>query len=190
MPGAAGTAPSVNCPRFNQARAAARGPRTRVDLTDARQRAAHAAAKPTVLLPKTSSDDGCLPTICTQQTITLHPGDLGHKDKLRQDLPYLSPAWKCAFKAIRANTEGINGRLKGQVIDLADPTNRLAHGRVAQTILVALMVCIANQKILLSWRQIHDHEPRPSSTTGDDLPTEPDIDDTTSNSGRPPPARP
>ncbi|WP_344845929.1 hypothetical protein [Nonomuraea dietziae] len=80
--------------------------------------------------------------------------------------------------------------MKGQIIDLVDPTNRLAHGRVAKTILVALMVCIANQKILLSWRQIHDHELRPSSTTGDDLPAEPDIDDTTSNSGRPPPARP
>ncbi|MEU9835894.1 hypothetical protein AB0D67_30535 [Streptosporangium sp. NPDC048047] len=187
---AAGTAPSVNCPRFAQARAAARGPRTRIDLTDARQRAAHAAAKPTALLPQTGSDDGCLPTICTQQTITLRPGDLGHKDKLRQDLPYLSPVWKGAFKAIRANTEGINGRLKGQVINLADPTNRLAHGRVAQTILVALMVCVANQKILLSWRQVHNPEPRPSSLTGDGLPAEPGIDDTTGNSGRPPPDRP
>nr|WP_260407585.1 transposase [Planomonospora venezuelensis] len=187
---AAGTAPSVNCPRFNQTRATARGPRTRIDLTDARQRAAHTAAKPTVLLPQTSTNDGCLPTICTQQTITLHPGDLGHKDKLRQDLPYLSPAWKGAFKIIRANTEGINGRLKGQVINLADPTNRLAHGRVAQTLLVALMVCVANQKILLSWRQVHDHEARPSSTTGNDLPAEPDIDDTTGNSGRPPPGLP
>ncbi|MDP9848832.1 hypothetical protein J2853_008043 [Streptosporangium lutulentum] len=28
--------------------------------------------------------------------------------------------------------------------------NRLAHGRVAQTLLTALMVCLANQHILLS----------------------------------------
>ncbi|MEV6868000.1 hypothetical protein AB0M44_44330 [Streptosporangium subroseum] len=46
---------------------------------------------------------------------------------------------------------------------------RLAHGRVAQTLLTALMVCLANQHILLSWRQVHDHpEPTPQDTTTPD----------------------
>ncbi|GAA3509894.1 hypothetical protein GCM10023075_71280 [Streptosporangium album] len=48
---AAGTSPSVTCPRFD--RLHQRGPSrpTAVDLTDARQRAAHPAAKPRVLPP-------------------------------------------------------------------------------------------------------------------------------------------
>lgn len=128
---------------------------------------------------------GHLPKICTQQTITLRPGDLGAKDKLRQDLHYLSPAWQGTFKTIRANTEGINGRIKGQVINLSDPTNRLAHGRVAQTLLVALMICIANQQILLAWRQIHEPPPLP---TPQQIPNQdPNASDrTTLNGGRPP----
>ncbi|MER7506192.1 DUF6461 domain-containing protein [Nonomuraea pusilla] len=61
--------------------------------------------------------------------------------------------------------EGINGRLEGHHIDLGDPKNRLAHGRVAQTLLAALMVAITNELILLAWRQAHDHrEPPPEDT--------------------------
>jgi hypothetical protein len=197
---AAGPAPSLNCPRLDQAlqaktppatapRATPPGPRARarVNLADLRQRAAHAAAKPTVLVPPGDRDKtGDLPKICTQQTITLRPGDLGVKDKLRQDLHYLSPAWQGTFKTIRANTEGINGRIKGQVINLSDPTNRLAHGRVAQTLLVALMICIANQQILLAWRQVHEPPPLPTpqqipnqDPNGSDRPAV--------NGGRPPP---
>ncbi|MDR8409813.1 hypothetical protein MTP10_13835 [Nonomuraea sp. 3-1Str] len=76
--------------------------------------------------------------------------DLGHLDKFRQDLPCLSPAWIGTYRSVRANTEGINGRLKGHDLDLGDPKNRLAHGRVAQTILVALLITVANDHFLAS----------------------------------------
>ncbi|GAA4234272.1 hypothetical protein FHR32_002742 [Streptosporangium album] len=182
---AAGTSPAVNCPRFTQAHSTPTTQPTRVDLTDARRRAAHSAAKPTVI-PPPRAETSDLPKICTQQTITLRPSDLDTKDKFRQDLPYLSPAWQGAYKSIRASTEGINGRMKGQVIDLADPRNRLAHGRVAQTLLVALMVCIANQQILLSWRQINELPLLPDTKQTTD-PVDPDEADASINGGRPPP---
>ncbi|MEU1394045.1 MULTISPECIES: hypothetical protein [unclassified Nonomuraea] len=145
---AAGTSPSVTCPRFD--RLHQRGPSrpTTVDLTDARQRAAHPAAKPRVLPPSPDHKPGELPKICRQQTVTVSKGDLGHLDKFRQDLPYLSPAWIGTYKSVRANTEGINGRVKGHDLDLGNPKNRLAHGRVAQTILAALIVAVANDHFL------------------------------------------
>ncbi|GAA4205374.1 hypothetical protein GCM10022252_65860 [Streptosporangium oxazolinicum] len=63
--------------------------------------------------------------------------------------------------------------------------NRLAHGRVAQTLLTALMVFLGNQHILLSWRQVHDHteEPAPQDTP---TPDEHDPAPPTADS-RPPP---
>ncbi|WP_344953987.1 hypothetical protein, partial [Sphaerisporangium flaviroseum] len=158
---AAGTSPSLTCPRFD--RLHQRGPSrpAAVDLTDARQRAAHPAAKPRVLPPTPDHRSGELPKICHQHTITLRPGDLGHLDKFRQDLPYLSPTWIGTYKPVRANTEGINGRLKGHDLDLGDPKNRLAHGRVAQTILVALLVTVANDHFLDQWRHIHEPQNEP-----------------------------
>ncbi|MFI7636759.1 hypothetical protein [Nonomuraea sp. NPDC049400] len=42
---------------------------------------------------------------------------------------------------------------------MVDPKNRLAHGRVAQATLVALMVCVANLHMLASWRQTTDRRP-------------------------------
>ncbi|NRQ38874.1 hypothetical protein HII36_44695 [Nonomuraea sp. NN258] len=106
---AAGTSPSVTCPRFNRLHRAPAAPPTAVDLTNSRQRAAHSSAKPTVILP---ADEPLPPPrgkgdpahICAQTTITLHPGDLGAKDKFRQDPHYLTPAWQDTYKPIRANT--------------------------------------------------------------------------------------
>jgi hypothetical protein len=159
---ASGTSPSVTCPRFD--RLHQRGPSrpATVDLTDARQRAAHPAAKPRVLPPAPDHKTGELPKICHQHTITLHPGDLGHLDKFRQDLPYLSPSWRGTYSAARAMTEGLNGRLKGHDLDLADPKNQLAHGRVAQTILIALLVAVANDHFLDQWRHIHQPPTSPT----------------------------
>ncbi|MEV4383058.1 hypothetical protein [Streptosporangium sp. NPDC049644] len=74
------------------------------------------------------------PRICQKSTMTLRPDDLGIKDRLRQGRRYLTPTWQNAYKSIRANTEGVNGRGKGHHIDIGDPMNRLAHGRVAQTL--------------------------------------------------------
>ncbi|MEU4230075.1 hypothetical protein AB0F17_37780 [Nonomuraea sp. NPDC026600] len=161
---AAGTSPSLTCPRFD--RLHQRGPSrsTAVDLTDARQRAAHLAAKPRGLPPQPDHKTGELPKIRHQHTITLHPGDLGHLDKFRQDLPYLSPSWRGTYAAARAMTEGLNGRLKGHDLDLSDPKNRLAHGRVAQTILVALLVAVANDHFLDAWRHIHQPPAEPDTS--------------------------
>ncbi|MFK4039372.1 hypothetical protein ACI2LC_26545 [Nonomuraea wenchangensis] len=158
---AAGTSPSVTCPRFD--RLHQRGPSrpAAVDLTDARQRAAHSAAKPRVLPPQPDLKASQLPKICSQHTITIRKDDLGHLDKFRQDLAYLSSAWIGTYKSVRANTEGINGRLKGHDLDLGDAKNRLAHGRVAQTILVALLVTVANDHFLDQWRHIHELQDRP-----------------------------
>ncbi|MBT2479454.1 hypothetical protein [Streptomyces sp. ISL-94] len=47
----------------------------------------------------------------------------------------------------------MNGRLKSHGINIADPSKRLAHGRVAQTILLALMICSANLQMIFSWTQ-------------------------------------
>ncbi|MEV4250257.1 hypothetical protein AB0J63_43490 [Streptosporangium canum] len=165
---AAGTSPSVTCPRFD--RLHQRGPSrpTAVDLTDARQRAAHPAAKPRGLPPTPDHKAGELPKICHQRTVTLHPGDLGHLDKFRQDLPYLSPSWRGTYSPVRAMTEGLNGRLKGHDLDLSDPKNRLAHGRVAQSILVALLVAVANDHFLDQWR--HIHQPPDEPDTSADIP--------------------
>ncbi|MGP3931321.1 hypothetical protein [Nonomuraea sp. KM88] len=164
---AAGISPSLTCPRFD--RLHQRGPSRpiAVDLTDARQRAAHPAAKPGVLPPTPDHKTGELPKICHQHTITMRPGDLGHLAKFRQDLPYLSPSCRGTYSTVRAMTEGLNGRLKRHDLDLSDPKSRLAHGRIAQTILVALLVAVANDHFLDAWRHTHQpsNEPGASAET-------------------------
>ncbi len=156
--------PLGDLPRFTRLHRTQAAPPAAVDLTNTRQRAAHTAAKPTILLPageplRPPKRTGDPAHICQQTTITLHPDDLGTKDKSRQDPHYLTPTWQGKFKSSgRANTEGINGHLKGHHIDLGDPKSRLAHGRVAQTLLAALMVAIANELILLA------ASPRPART--------------------------
>lgn len=94
-----------------------------------------------------------LPKICQKPTITVRPGDLGKIDKYRQDRHYLHPTWQDAYRPARANIEGLNGRAKSHGIDIADPRQRLAHRRVAQTILLALMILTINLGILLTWDQ-------------------------------------
>ncbi|MFI6800101.1 hypothetical protein [Streptosporangium canum] len=89
-----------------------------------------------------------------QQTITLHESDLGHLDEFRQDLPYLSSSWRAAARAV---TEGLNGRLKGHSLDLGDPKTG-SPGRVAQTLLTALLVTVANDHFLGRWRDAHQPE--------------------------------
>uniref|UniRef100_UPI003F4960E5 hypothetical protein n=1 Tax=Nonomuraea sp. CA-252377 TaxID=3240003 RepID=UPI003F4960E5 len=144
---------------------------------------------PRVLPPQPDLKADQLPKICRQHTITLHSGHLGHLDKFRQDLAYLSSAWTETYKPVRANTEGINGRLKGHDLDLGDPKNRLAHGRVAQTILVALLVTVANDHFLDAWRYTHQLQNEPI-TPADTPPTPVEPFDGTPPAGqsRPPPA--
>ncbi|MFI9239547.1 hypothetical protein [Streptomyces sp. NPDC053079] len=162
---AAGPSPSVTCARFNQTRRTPAARPTAVDLTNLRATTAHTAAKAIVpidpaerLRPLPQSE---LPRICQKPTITVRPGDLGQRDKFRQDFPYLGPAWHDTYKPIRANNEGLNGRAKSHRIDIADPKKRLAHGRVAQTILVALMICTLNLQILHDWHLATGTQPHP-----------------------------
>ena len=65
----------------------------------------------------------------------------------------LHPTWQDAYRPERANIEGLKGRAKSYGIDISDPTKRLAHGRVAQTILLALKICSINLHILFIWQQ-------------------------------------
>lgn len=95
-------------------------------------------------------------------------------EKFRQDLSYLTDTWSSTFKVTRAQMEGINGILKGHTIDISEPKNRLAHGRVAQTLLVALMVTVANLMILDTFCQTTRGEHLPAAAHDDDTPTEPD----------------
>ncbi|MBE1587823.1 hypothetical protein ACFPOI_40025 [Nonomuraea angiospora] len=148
-----------------------------------------------VLLPadeplRPSRGNGDPAHICAQTTITLHPDDLGAKDKFRQDVAYLSRAWIGTYKSVRANTEGLNGRVKEHHLHLGDPKSRLAHGRVTQTILVALLVTVANDHFLDQWR--HTHQPPDEPDTSADIPEIPAEQHTDrtplTGRGRPPPA--
>lgn len=154
---AGGPSPAVVCPRFNQVHRVPAPRPAVVDLSDKRATAAHTAAKPTVPIPQGERlrplPQAELPRICQKPTITVRPGALGKLDKFRQDRHYLHPTWQDAYRPERANIEGLNGRAKSHGIDISDPTKRLAHGRVAQTILLALMICSINLHILFSWQQ-------------------------------------
>ena len=189
---AAGPTPSITCPRFNRLHPPSRPAPGTIDLTNPRAVAAHPAAKPAAQIPTAERlkppPPSELPRICRKPTITIHPGDLGKLDKFRQDRHYLSPEWHDAFKPIRANNEGINGRAKGHRIDLAEPKQRLAHGRAAQTILVALMLCTLNLQILHDWKHATGTtEPIPTAEN-DELPDSP-VPAGPAETGRPPPDR-
>ena len=189
---AAGPSPSVTCPRFNRLHPHPTDPATVVDLTNPRALAAHPAGKPAVQItpaerfnppPKQN-----LPLICQQPTITIKPGELGKLDKFRQDRHYLSPDWHDAYKPIRAHNEGINGRAKGHRIDLAEPKRRLAHGRAAQAVLVALMICMLNLQILDDWHRTTG-EPLPNTDLSSTPPSEePSASGPTPNGIPPPPS--
>ncbi|WP_414168816.1 hypothetical protein ACMATS_22340 [Streptoverticillium reticulum] len=188
---AAGPSPAVNCPRFHHVHGTANArPRT-VDLTNLRATAAHAAAKPTVPIATAERlhppPSGELPRICQKPTLTLHPGGLGQRDKFRQDFPYLGPAWHDAYKPIRANNEGLNGRAKGHRIDIGDPKKRLAHGRAAQTILVALMICTLNLQILHDWHLTTGTTPTPETASSAPDNDNPAMTATPASTGIPPP---
>jgi hypothetical protein len=128
-----------------------------LDISDARRRAAHPAAKPTVQLPPDEWLDlppaDQLPAVCGKSAITVPAdasGDL-KTAKFRQDIPYLSTAWIAAYKPIRSHNEGIHGRLKSDEIDTGSPKHRPAPGQVAQNLLVALLVTAGNLDILETW---------------------------------------
>ncbi|GHF46166.1 hypothetical protein [Streptomyces morookaense] len=188
---AAGPSPSVNCPRFQYVHGTASAQPKTVDLTNIRATSAHTAAKPTVPIPTAERlrppPEDELPRICRKPTITLHPGGLGPHDKFRQDFHYLGPAWHDAYKPIRANNEGLNGRAKSHRVDIGNPRKRLAHGRVAQTILVALMICTLNLQILHDWHLTTGTTPTPETASSDPGNGNPAMTTAPANTGIPPP---
>ncbi|MEU5190438.1 hypothetical protein AB0G83_25330 [Streptomyces klenkii] len=160
---AAGPSPSVNCPR--RARLRPTGTRTSalpqatVDLSQARTRFSHPAARPPIQLPEAEylnpPPKDTLPKVCSASAITLR-ADAGINDdfriaKYRQDEHYLSPAWDSSYKPIRSHNEGANGRFKSADLDIGNPKHRPATGQVAQTLLVALMLTVANLTTLETW---------------------------------------
>ncbi|MGH1556537.1 hypothetical protein ACRAWF_46755 [Streptomyces sp. L7] len=177
---AAGPSPSVSRARVHQVHQITATRPVAVDLTSPRATAAHTAAKPTVPIPTAERlrppAPEQLPKICQQPTVTVSPGSLGKTDKFRQDRHYLQPSWQDAYRPARANIEGLNGRAKSHGVNIADPARRLAHGRVAQTILLALMILTINLDILHSWTQT-------STPAADNKSTE---DNTASDGQRPP----
>jgi hypothetical protein len=85
-------------------------------------------------------------------------------------------------------TEGLNGRLKGHDLDLSDPKNRLAHGRVAQSLLTALLVTVANDHFLDAWRHIHQPPDEPATPVNTPQnPAEPFDGTPPAGQSRPPP---
>ncbi|WP_329139772.1 hypothetical protein OG552_34405 [Streptomyces sp. NBC_01476] len=129
-----------------------------------------------------------LPRICQKPTVTVRPGGLGELDKFRQDRHYLHPTWQDVYRPERANIEGPNGRAKSHSIDTSDPPKRLAHGRVAQSILLALMICSINLHVLFTWQQTTGTERAVTTTSEAGAPTGPALSPPAAT-GIPPPAR-
>ncbi len=140
---AASPSPTVTCPRA-EARGDKRRPAPRtVDLNNRRARLSH----PVTLLRVQPKDepDSAWPTCCTQASITVLPTD---NAKYAQALAHGTSAWLTSYKSIRAQNEGANGWLKGIDTCIATAKHRLARGRVAQTLLLALTIAITNLRRL------------------------------------------
>ncbi|GAA1899666.1 hypothetical protein [Streptantibioticus ferralitis] len=198
---ATGPSPSVNCARRDRLRPNrprhGGPPPTVITLADARARASHPAARPTVQLPDTEWADPPpkdeLPEVCGKSAISVPAdaaGDL-KTAKFRQDTHYLGAAWDRTYKPIRSHNEGINGRLKNGNIDIGNPKHRPAPGQVTQTLLIAIMVTIGNLDILETWLDQRTGAPLRDNAFDADAEFEsvpsPTKDDPPETTGRPPP---
>jgi hypothetical protein len=157
---AVGKYATVTCHRRPQSAA----PGT-VDLDAPKTRTA--AALPRILKPK--SDAGPYPDICTKDSITV-PGTV--LAKWRQKYSLFSDKWREAWSNLRSQNEGGNGNLKKECLDsIAVPQKRLARGRVAQTLLVAVIICIANLRAIDRFRRDRAFVPRKTTSAGGTAPT-------------------
>lgn len=158
---AAGPSPSVNCARRDRLRP--HTPRTPgpppilIDFANSRQRTAHPAARPTIQLPQdgwvTRPPADELPAVCGKPDITVPAdasGDL-KTAKFRQDSHCLSDDWIAVYKPIRSHNEGANGRFRSGKLDIGNPKHRPAPGQVAQALLLAVMLMVANPTVLETW---------------------------------------
>ncbi|MFT2018780.1 hypothetical protein ACMA1D_23495 [Streptomyces sp. 796.1] len=63
---------------------------------------------------------------------------------MRQELPWQTPSWALAYQTLRAHIEGGNGRLNSVDAALHAREKRQPRGRVAQTLLAAIVVMVEN----------------------------------------------
>ncbi|UIX33402.1 hypothetical protein [Streptomyces sp. GQFP] len=123
--------------------------------------------------------EDALPPACVGGSFTV-PADSEAADwrlaKYRQDVHYLHTSWLNAYRPIRNHNEGANGRLKSGTLDIGNPKHRPAHGQVAQTLLLAIMLTVANLRILETWLTDADYDATgplpPLSTPANTPPTE------------------
>ncbi|MEV6500011.1 hypothetical protein [Streptomyces prunicolor] len=159
---ASGPSPSVNCARRDRLRPRASTPTAMparvIDLSNPLGRALPAAARPTVHIPETEHfappPTEAMPQVCCAGSITV-PADAEAADwrlaKYRQDVPYLHTPWLNAYRPIRSHNEGANGRFKSGTLDIGNSKHRPAPGQVTQTLLLAVMLTVANLTVLEAW---------------------------------------
>ncbi len=99
---------------------------------------------PTVTRP--TRDTEGWPDICTRQSITV-PASV--HARWRQKNTLFGEQWQKAWSGLRSQNEGGNGNLKRHCQDnIASPGARLSHGRVAQALLAAVIIFVANYRAI------------------------------------------
>ncbi|MFD8403162.1 hypothetical protein ACFV1G_00635 [Streptomyces anulatus] len=84
--------------------------------------------------------------------------------KWRQKYPLFTPLWREAWSGLRSQNEGGNGNLKKSALDSIDnPHLRLPHGRVAQTLLNAVIIFVANLRAIRRFLRDQGIQPRKAS---------------------------
>lgn len=201
---AGGPSPAVNCVRRDRLRprapAAGAMPARVINLDRPLPRTTPAAARPSIHVPEgehfAPATADSMPKVCCKDSITV-PADSDadwHLAKYRQDVHYLHTTWDNTYRPIRSHNEGANGRFKSDKLDIGNPKHRPAPGQVAQTLLLAVMLTVANLTVLETWLTERDG---PDELTDADfeatgpLPpyTSPAITPPTTLSGRHPPPR-
>uniref|UniRef100_A0AAU2VTR7 Transposase n=1 Tax=Streptomyces sp. NBC_00008 TaxID=2903610 RepID=A0AAU2VTR7_9ACTN len=158
---ASGPSPSVNCTRRDRLRPRAQAPAAMpsrvIDLSLPLPRTLPTAARPTVQVPDAERfappPAVTLPQVCCAGSITV-PADTEANWRLakyRQDVHYLHTPWLNTYRPIRSHNEGANGRFKSGTLDVGNPKHRPAPGQVAQTLLLAVMLTVANLTVLETW---------------------------------------
>ena len=151
---AAGPSPTVTCPRAETRGTKRRPVPVTVNLDDLRARLRHPAALPRVAPQDLPREDW--PDCCEHATVTVLANS---NAKYQQSLPHGMPEWETAYKHVRAHNEGANGWLKGADASINAAVFRQARGRVAQTILIALTIAVANLRRLEQFLRDRHEDP-------------------------------
>lgn len=78
-------------------------------------------------------------------------GPTGVWPSTAKDVPYLRTPWLNTYKPVRSHNEGANGRFKSGALDIGNRKHRPAPGQVIQALFLALMLTVANLRILETW---------------------------------------